>query len=76
MKNKIVYDVVYEAHGFYGELGEFDIDKCAMDNDQDELNSNQFHTIEEAKDFVIEEYNGIIQYYQNLINKLKTNGKN
>lgn len=63
--------IIYEAHGFYGELGNYDIDICELDNDQ-EPNSNQFYTLEEAESFVIEEYNGIIQYYQNLINKLTT----
>ena len=66
MKNKIVY----EAHMFYGELGNYDIDIYELDDDQEEPNSNQFYTLEEAEDFVIQEYNGIIDYYQNLINKL------
>lgn len=66
MKNRIIY----EAHGFYGELGNYDIDISELDYDQEEPNSNQFYTLEEAEAFVIEEYNGIIQYYQNLINKL------
>lgn len=64
--------IIYEARGFYGELGDYDIDISELDYDQEEPNSNQFYTLEEAEAFVIEEYNGIIQYYQNLINKLTT----
>lgn len=66
--------IVYEAHGFWGELSEYDIDAYESKiEDPNELGSNEFFTKEEAEAFVIDEYKGIIQYYQNLIDKLTTN---
>jgi hypothetical protein len=60
---------IYEARGFYGELGEYYIDIDEID-EQESIGDNEFYTLEEAEGFIIDEYKGIIEYYQNLINKL------
>lgn len=63
--------IVYGARGFYGELGEFYIDINEDEgHDPSCLGDNEFYTLEEAEAYVIDEYKGIINYYQNLINKL------
>jgi len=60
---------IYKAYGFWGELGNYDIDIDEID-EQESLGDNEFYTLEETEAYVIDEYKGIIEYYQNLINKL------
>lgn len=63
--------IVYEAYGFYTELGEFSIETYESEvKDSSYLGSNEFFTREETEAFIISEYKSIIEYYQNLIDKL------
>jgi len=70
-KKNMAKIIIYEAYGFYTELGEFSIDKYEEEvQGTRHLGENEFYTREETEAYVIEQYKGIIQYYQNLIDKL------